>query len=136
MKRILGVLCLFVSLTANAQLGNTLIIPQSQSNFGQDSVKINGFECSTSVSSQKNLETGVLAAQSQYNNYNPGLYGGSSYSPAVTGGVYARVIIPLDGQRNRPDCNRLYEIELEKRALELEMYKKNMATPKDDEFKR
>jgi hypothetical protein len=124
------------ALTSYAQVGNTLIIPQAQSNFGQDSVRINGFECSTSVSSQKNLETGVLAAQSQYNNYNPGMYGGSTYTPAVTGGVYARVIIPLDGKRNRPDCNRLFEIELEKRALELEMYKKNMATPKDDEFKR
>ncbi len=136
MRKILIALCLMQTLTAYAQTGNTLIIPQAQSNFGQDSVKINGFECSTSVSSQKNLETGILVAQSQYNNYAGGLYGGSTYSPATTGGVYARVIIPLDGVRTRPDCNRLYEIELEKRALELEMYKKNMATPKDDEFKR
>lgn len=136
MKIFLLFICVFFTMTANAQIGNTLIIPQAQSNYGQDSVKINGFECSTSVASQKNFETGVLAAQSQYNNYNPGMYGGSTYTPATTGGVYARVIIPLDGARNRPDCNRLFEVELEKRTLELEMFRKNMATPKDDEFKR
>lgn len=136
MKILLSAICLLFTMTANAQIGNSLIIPQAQSYFGQDTVKMNGLECSTSVSSQKNFEAGALAAQSQYNNYNPGMYGGSTYTPATTGGVYARIVVPLDGPRNRPDCNRLFELELEKRALELEMYKKNMATPKDDEFKR
>jgi len=43
---------------------------------------------------------------------------------SATTGIYARVIIPLnDGPRNRVDCSRLYELEIERLRLELEKLK-------------
>lgn len=121
---------------AHAQYGTSFIIPTAPANYGQDRVVVNGFECSSAVGTQKHFEIGALGQQSQYQQYGAGMYGGSSYAPAASGGAYARVVIPLDAPKERPNCNRLYEIELEKRELELEFYKKNMATPKDSEFKK
>jgi len=33
--------------------------------------------------------------------------------------VYARIIIPLDGPKERINCNDLYELELRKKRLEV-----------------
>jgi len=34
-------------------------------------------------------------------------------------GLYARIIIPLDGPKERINCNTLYQLELERRRLEV-----------------
>ena len=34
-------------------------------------------------------------------------------------GVYARIVIPLDGPEERINCNTLYKLELEKKQLEV-----------------
>ena len=34
-------------------------------------------------------------------------------------GVYARIVIPLDGPKERINCNTLYELELRKKRLEV-----------------
>jgi hypothetical protein len=135
MKRAI-ILALF-STSAMAQYGNGFVIPVSPSNYGQDRVVVNGFECSTAVGTQKHFEMGAVGQQSAVPNQ--GIQGTTpytNYQPQSTGGIYARVIIPLDAPKHRPECNRLFELELAKRELELEMYKKNMAAPKDSEFKR
>ena len=35
-------------------------------------------------------------------------------------GLYARIIIPLDGPSERINCNTLYQLELQRRRLEVE----------------
>ena len=35
-------------------------------------------------------------------------------------GIYARIIIPLDGPSERINCNTLYQLELQRRRLEVE----------------
>ena len=34
-------------------------------------------------------------------------------------GLYARIVIPLDAPRERVNCNTLYQLELERRRLEV-----------------
>jgi len=34
-------------------------------------------------------------------------------------GLYARIIIPLDGPKERINCNTLYKLELQKKQLEV-----------------
>ena len=34
-------------------------------------------------------------------------------------GVYARIVIPLDGPKERINCNTLYELELRKKRIEI-----------------
>ena len=38
-------------------------------------------------------------------------------------GIYARIIIPLDGPEERINCNTLYQLELQRRRLEIEKLK-------------
>jgi hypothetical protein len=135
-KYLLTLAFLGVTGAAHAQYGTSFIIPTAPANYGQDRVVVNGFECSSAVGTQKHFEVGALGQQSQYQQFGAGVNGGSTYAPATSGGAYARIVIPLDAPKQRPNCNRLYEIELEKRELELEFFKKNMATPKDAEFKK
>ena len=35
-------------------------------------------------------------------------------------GIYARIIIPLDAPKERINCNTLYQLELQRRRLEVE----------------
>lgn len=41
----------------------------------------------------------------------------------VTGGVYARIVINLDPERPKIDCNRLYELEIQRLKAEIEQLK-------------
>lgn len=38
----------------------------------------------------------------------------------VTGGVYARIVINLDPEKPKIDCNRLYELEIQRLKAEIE----------------
>lgn len=50
-------------------------------------------------------------------------FGGNNYDPmqpqSKNIGVYARIVIPLDGPKERINCNDLYELELRKKRLEV-----------------
>ena len=41
-------------------------------------------------------------------------------------GVYARIIIPLDGPKERINCNTLYQLELQRRRLEVQKLKQEI----------
>ena len=41
-------------------------------------------------------------------------------------GLYARIIIPLDGPKERINCNTLYQLELQRRRLEVERLKQEI----------
>ena len=41
-------------------------------------------------------------------------------------GVYARIIIPLDGPNERINCNTLYQLELQRRRLEVQKLKQEI----------
>lgn len=64
------------------------------------------------------LDIGV-AANSGTSGY-PGYLGAPQNIGNNNATAYARVTIPLGGARQRVDCNRLYELELQRLRLELE----------------
>jgi len=50
-------------------------------------------------------------------------------------GVYSRIVIPLGAKpKKRIDCNRLYELELQKKSLELEQLRKEIQSLKELKF--
>ena len=68
-----------------------------------------------------------------------GLPGYVSATPAQGNvGVYGRFTWSLDARPDRMDCNKLYELELEKKRLELEVMKRSVVTADQrlDEVKR
>ena len=85
-----------------------LSLPNSSQNFQADKFRAGELDCSNAIGSATNWEFGVT--------------GLIQSDTTRTGdiGVYSRITIPLGGRaKSRIDCNRLYELELQKKELEV-----------------
>lgn len=132
--RLVRVLVL-VSLPALAQpsIGNIQLPATPQFPQGQDRVRAaDGTECSVSTAPrEKFMDVGVVGGTSTgsgVENQYPYILPGSTVIPGnqynrVTGGVYARIVINLDPERPKIDCNRLYELEIQRLRAEIEQLK-------------
>jgi hypothetical protein len=95
-----------------------LALPGSPGNYQSDKFRAGELDCSHAIGSATNLEFGVtgIINKGEYdamNNY---------FNDTRTGdiGVYAKITIPLGKKaKSRIDCNRLYELELRKKQLEV-----------------
>jgi hypothetical protein len=95
-----------------------LQLPSTPSTYGQDSIRSSdGVDCKNAIGGATNLEFGVTGVidnyQSPFGSKNP------NYDTTKDVGVYARIIIPLDGPAERINCNSLYQLELRKKRLEV-----------------
>ena len=94
-----------------------LSLPSTAGNYQSDSFKAGDLDCSNAIGSATNLEFGVTGIIGR--GYTDPLDG---YVDSRVGyvGIFARIVIPL-GQKpkSRVDCNRLYELELRKKQLEV-----------------
>lgn len=93
-----------------------LQLPNMGSSYGQDSIRAGDLDCKNSIGGSTNLEFGITGI---IDNYNSPFRGGSDIDTSRDIGVYARIIIPLDGPKERINCNDLYELELRKKRLEV-----------------
>ena len=128
--RLLLLLLLFPSIVW-AQSVN-LALPQSPSSYQSDRFRIGDKDCSNAIGSSTNVEFGVvglldqpgydIVGQQSYNDYNRNV------------GVYARIIIPLDGPEERINCNTLYQLALERERLEVQRLKAELQQLKSLQF--
>jgi|TARA_B110000881_G_C18535537_1_gene495574 hypothetical protein len=89
----------------------SLSIPNSSTSYQADKFRAGELDCSNAIGSATQLEFGVT-----------GIIQGSSGSRQQVGdiGVYSKITIPLGKRaKNRIDCNRLYELELQIKQLEV-----------------
>lgn len=89
----------------------SLSIPNSSTNYQADKFRAGELDCSNAIGSATNIEFGVT-----------GIIQGGTGSQQQVGdiGVYSKITIPLGKRaKNRIDCNRLYELELQKKQLEV-----------------
>ena len=93
-----------------------LQLPNMGQSYGQDSIRSGDIDCKNSIGGSTNLEFGVTGI---IDNYNSPFRGGNDLDTSRDVGVYARIIIPLDGPKERINCNDLYELELRKKRLEV-----------------
>jgi len=90
----------------------TLAIPGASNNYQYDKFRAGELECTNAIGSATNLELGVTGLI-QKDGY------GVSDSPRDIG-VYARIIIPLGAKAgDRINCNELYQLELQRKQLEV-----------------
>lgn len=85
-----------------------LSLPNASQNFQADKFRAGELDCSNAIGSATNWEFGVT--------------GLIQSDTTRTGdiGVYSRITIPLGARtKSRIDCNRLYELELQKKELEV-----------------
>ena len=115
MKRYIILAALLFSAPASADnIG--LQLPNMGQAYGQDSIRSGELDCKNSIGGSTNLEFGVTGI---IDNYNSPFNGGNDMDTSRDIGVYARIIIPLDGPKERINCNDLYELELRKKRLEV-----------------
>lgn len=109
------ILLSLVSTLSNAQNGSmTLSMPSAPGSFQSDRFRAGDLDCSMAIGSATNVEFGVLGVINNNQQIT------TSVAPTNRDvGVYGRIIIPIGAPKGRVDCNILYQLELEKRRIEI-----------------
>ena len=111
-----------------------LAMPGSGGSYASDKFRAGDLDCSNAIGSATNLEVGVtgIINKQKYNN------NAIEQSPVIDEGdvgVYARITIPLGKiNKSRINCNRLYELELRKKQLELQKLEAELKALKELQF--
>ena len=117
MKRFAIVLTLFChNLMADSSSLN-LALPNAGNTYGQDSIRSGDLDCKNSIGGATNFEIGVTGiidnAVTPFSSEDPA-------NPQTKDiGLYARIVIPLDAPKERINCNTLYQLELQRRRIEV-----------------
>tara|TARA_R110000823_G_scaffold261056_2_gene381738 strand:+ start:1977 stop:2378 length:402 start_codon:yes stop_codon:yes gene_type:complete len=101
-----------ISWADSASNSLSLSLPNSSAGYQSDKFRAGELDCSNAIGSATQLEFGVTGI----------IQGGNSTNSSKTGdiGIYSRIVIPLGKRvKSRIDCNRLYELELQKKELEV-----------------
>ena len=94
-----------------------LQLPNAQGNYSSDKFKAGDLDCQNAIGGSTNLEFGVTGIIDNYQSpFDNNATVGNSTKDI---GVYARIIVPLDGPKERINCNTLYQLELKKKRLEV-----------------
>jgi len=104
-----SVISVFADSTSNSL---SLSLPNSGTNYQSDSFRSGDLDCTNSIGSATNIEFGLTSI----------IQGGTAENSRKTGdiGIYSKITIPLGKRaKSRIDCNRLYELELQKKQLEV-----------------
>ncbi len=118
MKRF-AVIMLFLCAHASAQNSSlNLQLPSGPTSYQSDKIRKGDMDCQNAVGGGMNLEFGVTGiindASGPFDRPDP------MYPERKDVGVYARIVIPLDGPEERINCNTLYQLLLEKERLEVQ----------------
>jgi hypothetical protein len=99
-------------------------MPNTQQSYQSDRIRAGDLECSAAIGSSTNVEFGVVGILNQEDpNYDLAtqdpnyMYDTSEFMRDV--GVYARINIPIGAPKQRLNCNTLYQLELQKKRLEV-----------------
>lgn len=121
MKKIIGIILLLIHTFCNANGVMSLSIPMSPGNFQSDRFRAGELDCSMAIGSGVNVEFGVMGVIANANPLTQPATNNISNNPNTKDvGVYGRIIVPIGAPKNRIDCTHLYNLELNKRQMEIE----------------
>lgn len=131
MKYYIAIILLWCT-AANAQNGSmSLAIPSAPGSFQSDRFRAGDLDCSMAIGSGTNVEFGVLGV---INNNQAITTAPSQQNKDI--GVYGRIIIPIGAPKGRVDCNILYQLELEKRRMEIQKLESELNNLKNLKFEK
>ena len=92
---------------------------------GSDSIRAGDLDCKNAIGGSTNFEIGMTGV---INNAIVPIIGKEDPNNPQSKdiGLYARLVIPLDGPSERINCNTLYQLELQRRRLEVERLKQEI----------
>ena len=112
-----------ILLTPSAFSQVSVQLPSTISNGARDRIVTpERFECENSLSGKAQLEYGVAASNSATENvFNlPNTNQGKNVT------IYGKLIVPIGGPKSRIDCNRLFDLEVRRRELELKLLEQQL----------
>lgn len=146
MKYVITILMMCLMCTfAAAQTASTsslnLAIPSVSPNFQSDRVRAGDIECDAAIGSATNVEFGVVGIindNTPYDSLTNSLLVNQNNSRELVKdvGVYARIVIPIGAPKQRLNCNILYELELEKKRLEIFKLRQEIDKLKNLQFEK
>jgi len=109
MKFVYGLVLMFMANAVYAE-SLSLSLPAGTGSYQSDKFRDGDLDCSNAIGSATNLEFGVT-----------GIIDKTPNAVTKKRDVYARIIIPLGKRvKQRVDCNRLFEIALREKLLEVQ----------------
>jgi hypothetical protein len=116
MKYIFVIILLCYATQVDAQNGSlNLALPSAPGSFQSDRFRAGDLDCSMAIGSGTNIEFGVVGI---INNNQSIITNNAQGGKDV--GVYGRITIPIGAPKGRVDCNTLYQLELNKRRMEIQ----------------
>lgn len=121
MKRLLLILLLASHQSYGDSSSLNLNLPSSQQSYASDRIRAGTLDCQNAIGSSTNLEFGVVgfinSGNETVNPYDTNMT--MSQTRVGDVGVYAKINIPIGGPKERINCNTLYQLELEKKRMEV-----------------
>jgi hypothetical protein len=121
-----AILFILMGLPALADTSSSLnlAIPGSSMNYQSDQFRAGDLDCSNAIGSATQLEFGVT-----------GIIDKDMGNQIGDVGVYSRIVIPLGKRvKSRIDCNKLYELELRKKQLEVQKLEQELQQLRELQF--
>lgn len=116
----------FITLFSFSAFGESsslnLQLPNASGSYSQDSFRSGDMNCSNAIDGSTKFEFGITGL---IDNYQSPL-GRKEGITQKDVGVFARIVVPLDGPSERVNCNTLYQLELKKKRLEIEKLEKEL----------
>lgn len=108
-----------------------LAIPAPSVNYQSDRIRAGELDCSNAIGGGTIVEFGVTGIITNNNDPLSVDYGRNKAGDV---GVYGRITIPLDGPKERINCNTLYELELQRKKIEIEKLQKELNALRNFQF--
>lgn len=102
-----------------------LNLPVGPQSYQSDKIRAGDLDCSNAIGSATNLEFGVVGFISN-SGYDISTNMMQDQNEVNDIGVYARITIPIGAPKERINCNILYQLELEKKRLEVQKLKQEV----------
>ena len=124
-KWIVFVLLFFCTQAIAESSSMSFSIPSISTVSGNDSIRAGDLDCKNAIGGSTNFEIGMTGVIN--NAVMPIIGKKDPNNPQLKDiGLYARLIIPLDAPKERINCNTLYQLELQRRRLEIERLKQEI----------
>ncbi len=139
MKFLIIIVLLFLCSTAWSDSSSlNLNLPSSPQSYASDRIRSGTLDCQNAIGSSTNVEFGVVGFID--NGYDSSPFASTqrdmNYPQVRTNdvGVYARINIPIGAPKERINCNTLYQLELEKKRMEVAKLKQEIANLRNLQF--
>jgi len=130
-------LCLLCRVTWADSSSLNLNLPSSPQSYASDRIRAGQLDCQNAIGSATNVEFGVVGFidnqyQDPYSNTPDDATMPTTRASDI--GVYAKITIPIGAPKERINCNTLYQLELEKKRMEVMKLKQEIANLRNLQF--